>query len=40
MGGEGSMMHAIKSLQENRALLKQRRRNTYSAKAGVNRIAV
>ncbi|MEO2052316.1 MAG: hypothetical protein ABGX00_11185 [Allomuricauda sp.] len=25
MGGEGSMMHAIKSLKENRALLKRRR---------------
>ena len=25
MGGEGSMMHAIKSLKENRALLKRRK---------------
>lgn len=25
MGGEGSMMHAIKSLKENRGLLKKRR---------------
>ena len=35
MGGEGSMMHAIKSLQENRALLKNKRRKNYTAKSGV-----
>lgn len=26
MGGEGSMMHAIKSLKQNRALMKKRKR--------------
>ncbi|MCL6266075.1 hypothetical protein [Flagellimonas myxillae] len=28
MGGEGSMMHAIKSLQQNRSLLKRRKTRT------------
>ncbi|MCF7560964.1 hypothetical protein L3X39_09985 [Sabulilitoribacter multivorans] len=34
MGGEGSMMHAIKSLKSNRALLKRKERGTLSGSYG------
>ncbi|MDG1570692.1 hypothetical protein OZ410_00055 [Robiginitalea sp. M366] len=30
MGGEGSMLHAIKSMKQNRALLKKRRKGNRS----------
>ncbi|MAU70712.1 MAG: hypothetical protein CML04_01330 [Pseudozobellia sp.] len=34
MGGEGSMLHAIKSLKANRALLKQKRSKDFKSYIG------
>lgn len=38
MAGEGSMMHAIKTMQNNKALLKDKRRNSWKNYVGVKNV--